>query len=199
MDLEEVVRRRRMVRSFTDEPVDAAVIARCVEMATRAPSAGKTQGWNLVVFEGPETSRYWSQALPETKRATFAFPGMLRAPFLAIVTADPSAYLERYSEPDKAATGLGDSRESWPAPYWTVDASFATMVLLLAFEDAGLGAVFFAHANESALRNEFAIPPDVEILGVVAAGHADPAGERRGRSVGRARRAVADVMRRGGW
>ena len=199
MDLTEVVRRRRMARSFTESPVDPVVIRDCVELASRAPSAGKSQGWSLVVLEGAETERYWSVALPDSKRADFAFPGLLRAPFLAIVTADPAAYLARYSEPDKSATGLGESVDAWPAPYWTIDASFATMVLLLAFENAGLGALFFAHANEPGIRREFAVPERVEILGVVVAGHRTDGALRRGRSAGRPRRKVSDIIRPGRW
>ncbi len=199
MNFADVVRRRRMVRSFTGEPIDASVIETCVDLALRSPSAGKSQGWSLVCLEGDDTARYWAVALPEAKRGSFAFAGLLRAPFMAIVTADPGAYLARYSEPDKAATGLGQELDAWPAPYWTVDASFATMTLLLALEDAGLGAVFFAHANEEELRREFAIPDSVQILGVVAVGHRAAEGDRPGRSASRPRRQVADVVRRGRW
>lgn len=199
MDLAEVIRRRRMARSFTDAPIDADIIRNCVDLASRAPSAGKSQGWSLVVLEGSDTERYWNLALPDPQRAGFAFPGLLRAPFLAIVTADPAAYLERYSEPDKAATGLGASPDAWPAPYWTIDASFATMVLLLAFEDAGLGALFFAHSNEQAIRREFGVPEHVEILGVIVAGHRADGAQRRGRSAERPRRTASEIIRRREW
>jgi hypothetical protein len=40
----EVVRRRRMVRNYADDPVDSAVVERALEHATRAPSAGFSQG-----------------------------------------------------------------------------------------------------------------------------------------------------------
>ena len=44
MDFQDVVRRRRMVRSYTTEPVDPAVLDRILTNATRAPSAGFSQG-----------------------------------------------------------------------------------------------------------------------------------------------------------
>ncbi len=188
-----------MVRAFLDDPVDPAVIESCVDLATRSPSAGRSQGWNIIALEGDATERYWSVALPEAKRATFAFPGLLDAPFLAIVAADPGAYLDRYSESDKSSTGLGASRDAWPAPYWTIDASFATMTFLLALEDAGLGALFFAHAAEDAVRHVFGIPAEVQILGMIAAGHADVTRDRRGRSASRPRRGADQVIRRGRW
>ena len=199
MEFADVVRRRRMVRAFRPVPVDRSVIEACVDLASRSPSAGRSQGWNMIVLEGDDTERYWSVAMPDEKRGEFAFPGLLDAPFLAIVTADPGAYLDRYSEPDKSATGLGASRDAWPAPYWTIDASFATMTFLLALEDAGLGALFFAHAAEEAVREVLGVPADVQILGVIAVGHVDESRDRRGRSASRPRRRADEVLRRGRW
>ena len=53
------------------------------------------------------------------------------------------AYVARYGEPDKAASGLGRGADAWPVPFWLVDTAFATMTLLLAATDAGLGALFY--------------------------------------------------------
>lgn len=199
MEFSEVARARRMTRAFSSEPISPGVIEACVDLAARSPSAGKSHGWHLVVVEGDRTHRYWDVALPVPKRAGFAFPGLLDAPFVAIVLADPAAYLARYSEPDKAATGLGRETGAWPAPYWTIDAAFATMTFLLALEDAGLGALFFAHANEKDVREEFSIPERLEILGVVCAGHRAPVGARRGRSAARSGRDSTTIIHRDRW
>jgi len=106
MEFETLVRSRRMRRSFNDVPVDRRVIEQCVDLARLSPSAGKSQGWNLVVLEGSQTEKFWSCTLPVERRSTFAWPGLLRAPVIAIALADPTAYVERYSEADKAHTGL---------------------------------------------------------------------------------------------
>ena len=60
----EVVRSRRMTRAFDERPIDAGVLDELVELAARAPSAGKTQGWHLVVLEGDETALFWDATLP---------------------------------------------------------------------------------------------------------------------------------------
>ena len=138
-DLSEVVRNRRMSRSFTTEEVDPAAIERIISLASRAPSAGKAQGWHVVSLVGDETASYWDATLPEQRRDDFTWPGLLRAPVILVLVADPDAYVERYGESDKAHTGLGEGRAAWPVPYWTVDASMAAMVILLAAEDEGLG------------------------------------------------------------
>lgn len=200
MEFADVVRTRTMTRSFSTEPIDRALLVQLVELSSRAPSAGKSQGFNLVVFEGEETSRFWDVTLPQEERAGFAWPKLLHAPVIALVCADPRAYLERYSEADKQHTGLGASQEAWPAPFWTIDAAFATMLLLGAAHDVGLGSLFFALARgEDTLRERCAIPSEVEILGVVALGWPSEDGTRKGRSASRPRRDASSILRFSSW
>lgn len=188
-----------MSRSFTDQAVDTAVITSCIDLASRSPSAGKSQGWHVLVLQNQDTQRYWDVALPADMRKDFAFPGLLRAPVIVLSMCDPSAYLERYSEPDKKATGLGTGVNHWPAPYWTIDGAFATMAFLLALEDLKLGALFFAHSHEPELRQEFNIPDHIQILGTIAIGHKTMGETRRGRSANRVRRSVESVIHQKNW
>lgn len=199
MELSDVVRRRRMVRNFTDAPVDPAVVDGLLDLARRAPSAGNSQGWHFVVLEGPEqTRRFWDVTLPPERRDGFRWPGLLRAPVLILPMADGAAYVERYAEVDKASTGLGDSTEAWPVPYWVVDTAFATMTLLHAAVDAGLGALFFGiFREEERLRRELGVPDGIRPIGAVALGH--PAPDEPGRSAARPRRPADEVVHRGGW
>ena len=202
-DFADVVRRRRMTRAFTRDPVDEAVLLEMVDLASRAPSAGKVQGWHLVVLQGDETELFWDITLPAMRRGTFRWKRLLDAPVIALPFADPKAYTDRYAEPDKAATGLGAGPRAWPAPYWTIDASMSVMVLLLAAEAAGLGALFFGvFRGERKLRQVLGVPPGMELLGAVALGHPAPKdGEdtAKGRSAARPRRSPADIVHRGRW
>ena len=188
-----------MTRDFLPLAVDPRVIEECVYLASRAPSAGKTQGWSLVGLSGDDTAVYWDAAFPRERRNGFSFPGLLNAGFVGVVVAEPAAYVERYSQPDKSRTGLGEGAEAWSVPYWTVDASMAAMTFLLAVHDRGLGALFFAVANEERVRAALAVPADVQIIGAVAVGV--PVGEdsRPGRSASRPRRTPAEILRWGSW
>lgn len=199
VEFSELVRTRRMTRSFARTPVPQDIIHRCVTLAATSPSAGKSQGWNLLMLEGQNTARYWDIAFPRHKRDGFAFPGLFDAPLIFLVLADPQSYLHRYSEPDKSSTGLGASQDAWVAPYWTIDASFATMTFLLALHDEGLGALFFAHAAEDQLREEFSIPDDVIVLGVLAAGYESATPAAPGRSSGRPLRTADSIIHRDRW
>ena len=46
----------------------------------RAPSAGKTQGWHLVVLEGAETARFWDVTLPPERRCRVRVAAAARRP-----------------------------------------------------------------------------------------------------------------------
>jgi nitroreductase len=201
MEFREVVRTRRMVRSFLPDPVDPSLLDRLLSDALRSPSAGNSQGREFVVLRGPEeTARFWDITLPSERRDGFAWPGLLLAPVIIVPLADASRYLERYAEPDKAKSGLGESEAVWPVPYWTVDTSFAVMTLLHGVVDAGLGALFFGiFRNEAELMERLGVPDHLAPVGAVALGHPAPGLERPGRSAGRDRRPLAEVVHYGVW
>src|SRR4051794_6162254 len=75
MELEDAMRRRRMVRAFEDLRLPPHTLERILELSTHAPSAGFSQGWSFVVLEGPEqTERYWRLTLPAERRPSFPWP-----------------------------------------------------------------------------------------------------------------------------
>jgi nitroreductase len=185
-----------MVRSFTAAPVEDAALERVLDAARWAPSAGNTQALDLVVLRGPEeTARYWSVTLAEP--ASFRWSGLLAAPVLVVPVVSAAAYANRYAESDKAATGLGDEA-AWPVPYWFVDGGMAVEHVLLACLAEGLGACFFGQfGDERAVLDALDVPPGRRALGTIALGH--PAPDEPGRSAGRPRRGLDDIVHRGGW
>lgn len=137
MDFSEVIRRQRMTRRFEQRPIDRALLDSILVAAQKAPSAGYAQGTSLVVLEGEQTTMFWRCVDPLDRR-----PAGARAPVIVIPGYNKQAYLDRYAEPDKVATGLG-AEDKWPVPYWLVDAAFASMTVMLAATAAGLGCWFF--------------------------------------------------------
>lgn len=197
MEFAEAVRRRRMVRNFTTEPVDPAILDGILELARRAPSAGYTQGFAFLVVEGTEPrARFWDATFPAPEREGFRWPGLFTAPVIVLPCSSKAAYLDRYAEPDKGWTDRDESR--WPVPYWDVDCAFATMTLLLGAVDAGLGALFFGiFGGLPELRAAFDIPETFNPIGAVALGH--PAPDEPSPSLARGRRPVEDTIHRGRW
>ena len=193
-----------MTRDFdADRPVAPELLSRLVELASRSPSAGKTQGWHLVVLQGDERERFWGATLPPEERGAFSWQGLLRAPVIALALADPGAYLARYSEPDKQRTGWGESTERWSAPYWTIDASMAVMTLLHAAQAEGLGTLLFAVARGAAeVRSNLGIPDDLELLGAIAIGWPSAATSSSpvaGSSAKRRRRPPEEIIHLSHW
>ena len=207
MEFADVVRGRRMSRAFSSQPVDSELISQIVDLASRAPSAGKTQGWHALIITSSDTAKFWDDTLAVEKRESFRWKQLLDAPVIALVFADPLAYVERYSEDDKAHTGLGASTEAWPTPYWTVDASFAAMTMLLAAEDAGLGALFFAvFSGEQQLRARMHVPEAMQLIGAIALGwpvardaKIENSKASKGASANRARRSAEEIIHLNGW
>jgi nitroreductase len=200
MDFQDVVRRRRMVRSFEPTPIPADVLDRVLQNALHAPSAGFTQGFAFLVLEGEEQAkRFWSVTFDNAdRRRTFGYPRLLDAPVLVIPLSSKQAYLDRYAEPDK---GVYDRRESfWPVPYWHIDTGFAAMLMLLTAVDAGLGALFFGIFPEhlDGFRTEFGVPDTFTPIGAIALGY--PAGDdTRSPSLDRGRKPLATVVHRANW
>ena len=193
-----------MVRRFDTRPVPRAVLDRVLDSGRRAPSAGHSQGWAFVVLESPaQTATYWDATLPPEEREEFPWPSLLRVPVLVVPLAHAATYVERYAEPDKAGAGLGDSAAGWPVPYWTVDTAFATMLMLLAAVDEGLGALFFGVPGDpgrvDAMLGAFGVPAGYEPIGTVALGWPAPDDRPSGSATTRRRRALDEVVHRGRW
>ncbi len=202
MEFHDVVRRRRMVRSYQPTPVDPAVIDRALANAVRAPSAGFSQGWAFVVLDTPaDVARFWTASTDEETRAAPGrwLRGMMSAPVVILPCSSKAAYLDRYAEPDKGWTDRDEAR--WAMPFWHMDAAMASLLVLLTAVDEGLGGCFFGVAPhaDAAVRAEFSIPEDHDPVGVITLGHpADDTGSP-GSPARRRRRPLADVVHRGGW
>jgi nitroreductase len=197
MEFETVVRRRRMVRRFVNKPIASEDLDTILDHATRAPSAGFSQGWGFVVLEGEDRRLFW-----ETTRPIDPWdpsPGSLHAAGAVILPlSHKQAYLDRYSLPDKEKFGMGDETR-WPVPYWDIDVAFACQNMLLTAVDLGLGALFFGiFTGERDLLEALGVPDGFRPIGAIAVGHPLP-GERSKPSLTTGRRPQDQVVHRGRW
>ena len=196
MEFSEVVRRRRMVRHYTDQPLDPEVIERVLANALRAPSAGFSQGWAFLVLTEPEDrARFW----PFVPTRVEQTPTMQDAPLVVVPLAHKATYLERYAKPDKGWEDRAEAR--WPAPYWFIDTGMAALMMLLTAVDEGLGACFFGIMpdNLDPFRAEFGVPAEYAPIGGITIGHRAADLPKQGPAVEQRRRASEDVIHRGRW
>ena len=140
MEFQDVVRRRRMVRNYSDEPVDPAIVDRALANATRAPSAGFSQGWAFLVLDTPDdVRRFWAATADDLDEPDRWLTGMMRAPVVVVPCSSKARLPRRYAEADKGWADRDEAR--WPVPFWHMDAAMASLLILQTAVDGGWGVL----------------------------------------------------------
>ena len=170
MEFQETVLKRRMVRNFSERPVDLEIIERIVDLTRHAPSAGFTQGQSFVIVTKPDLKKSIAVTCEEEEYVKSGFDAFIsKAPVLLIPCTSELAYHKRYQENDKVDdTG---SEIEWPVPYWFMDIGCSVMIALLAAIDEGLVCAFAGSKDLKTLRSLLNIPAEVTPVGVIAIGY----------------------------
>jgi nitroreductase len=186
MDFEEVVRRRRSIRSYGPEPVEQAVLDRILDAATRGPTAGYSQGQSYVVVTDPAMIQRLMAEMDRQEQALMGIavagsesaPPAFGAPVLVVACTNEADYHRRYQCPDKV---LPDGSEiPWPVPYWYVDIGCGIMLMLLAAVDEGLAACLIGVPFDVApWREILRMPEEVMPVGTVLIGQRAADEEKR--------------------
>ncbi len=126
-----------MTRAFTSDGVlHPEAAQRILLAANRAPSAGFSQGYALLVLDQPgQLAPFWELPLardhPDPR-----FEPVTKAPLVIVPLSCKDVYLDRYARPDKGWTDRDEAH--WPVPYWDIDTGFMARPMLLAAVDEGL-------------------------------------------------------------
>jgi nitroreductase len=165
----DAIRARRNVRSYADRPIADSDLERIAEAGWRSPSASNRQPWDFVVLTDPvqlgELSHVWTGAR-HLAGAKAAIVLMLEQPENDRVRA-----LDQY------------------------DLGQATMAMMLAAADLGIGSGHSAIGDEQACRRVVSGPPDRVYAYMIALGY--PA-DRPLKPIERpARRPFDEVVHRG--
>ena len=174
MELRDILKRRRMVRSYRPDPIPRETVERIVATVRRAPSGGFSQGHRLVVVTDAAVRGELARLAGEEEYVAAGGQAWIStAPVHVFVGTREESYHERYRRPDK----LRDGEEiGWPAPYWYVDAGAAFLLLQLAAIDEGLASGVYGvlpeHVRE--LKQCLGVPDDVHFVCVVTVGHPAP-------------------------
>jgi len=196
VEFRQALAKRRMVRNYTNDPVDQVILERIADAATRAPSAGFSQGQALVLVTSERTRAQIAAAAREADYVAQGFdPWISGAAAHLVLCVSEEAYHRRYQMPDK----LGDdgSEIEWPVPFWWVDAGASLMAVLLAAVDEGLAAGFLGVHAFTDLKGLLGIPDDYAVVGVITVGH--PAPDRRSSSLDLGHRPRATVIHHDRW
>jgi FMN reductase [NAD(P)H] len=171
MDFPEVIRKRVMVRGYTDEPVSDDALARILRAAHRAPSAGFSQGHRLVIVTDADLRRQAAK-ISEGRYTELGFsPWISQAPMHIYLCIREGSYHERYGD-----TGAGSEEIGWPVPFWWFDCGAMFMLIQLAAISEQLATGFFSAVDRGeldALSRVAGLAEDVSLAGVITIGHPD--------------------------
>jgi nitroreductase len=196
MEFQEVIRRRRMVRNFSDQPVAQDVIERLAAIAQRAPSAGFSQGQRLIVVTDEELRRRLGELSGDPSYEEMGFGRWISAaPVQFVPCVSEKVYRDRYDEPDKRDPD--EEPMDWPIPYWWMDIGCTVENLLLAAVNEGLAAGFAGPEDIDGIRAALDIPADFAPVGVIPVGH--PLPDKRSPSLKRGWVAGGEFLRWNGW
>jgi len=84
MPLREAITTQRAVRRLLPDPVDDAIVLRCIELAVKAPTGGNGQNWEFIVVKdrsvkrklGRQYARAWALYGKAGRRVASRRPGM---------------------------------------------------------------------------------------------------------------------------
>jgi nitroreductase len=171
METWDAIRARRNVRQYTDRPVAVEQLERILEAGRRAPSSRNQQAWDFVLV----TDRDQLEQLATVWQGA----GHVARSAATIALVAPVV-----TEPE---------RRDWVQ----YDLGQATMAMMLAAADLGIGAGHSAVADQDLARRLLGLPADRFCAYLLALGH--PA-DRPLRPIARpARRPFDEVVHRGRW
>jgi nitroreductase len=156
MDFWQVLESRYSVRAF-DPTVDVPpeTVARILEVAIRAPSAGNRQPWHFYVVRDPAMRQ-------KLAAAAYGQSFVAQAPLAIVVCADAEQSAERYGQRGREL-------------YCLQDTAVATEHILLAAVALGLGGCWVGAFDESQAAQALALPGRHRPVAILPIGK--PAGE----------------------
>jgi nitroreductase len=171
METWDAIRARRNVRAFADTPIDRSDLERILEAARRTPSSMNQQAWDFVLV----TDRAELGSLSKVWRYAEHVAGS--AATIALVAP---------------ATSEHDERETIQ-----FDLGQASMSIMLAAADLGIGTCHAAIGDQALARDLLGLPADRECMWLISLGYPR---ERALAPIERPdRRAFDDVVHRGRW
>jgi nitroreductase len=199
MELDDILRKRRSIRSYSDRRPEPALVAEIVDRARRAPTAGHAQGIDFLVLDEPAALRDLWDLTEDPDFPTPEEEKDVRPPTVVLVWSDPQRYLRRYSAEDKIEFGM-DTLEAWPVRFWDVDAGMAALQLMLVAIDRGLDTWFYGLSfGVEALQARFGVPEDRKLIGVVALGYRSADEVPTGSGTTIPRRPLEEQLHRNSW
>jgi nitroreductase len=172
MELKDVMRQRRSVRSFSDKKIPTNLVNEIIEYANLAPSAGNLQAREFIIVDDRDVKKKLSEAALDQE---FIY----EAPVNIVVCA----HLERIASYGRRGTEL----------YCLQDVAAAVEHILLLAVDYGLSACWVGAFDEDMISKILDIPLYVRPVAII------PIGYQKGRAESTSRRDVDTLTHHNKW
>ncbi|MGZ4906888.1 MAG: nitroreductase [Halobacteriota archaeon] len=197
MDVIDAINSRSTVRAFKRDPVEKDTMLKILEAATRAPSWGNSQPWELFVASGDVLERLREGYSIRFKRgesrspdipAPRTWPPAVQERMRALMSAFPRSTPTKTSPDDAMRQMLASNYSFFGAPtvvflcmdrsltQWSMfDMGSLAQSIMLAAQQYGVDSAIAVNfvSYPDLIRAELDIPDDLAILIGLAVGHAD--------------------------
>ena len=193
-----LLRKRRQVFGFKAEAIPENILTTVLEDAIHVPSAGFTQDFDLIVIKDAVTRKRLAEAARESEYKTLELSKsdfISTAPVIVVPCANKKRYEDKY----------GRAEDSRRLPWWLIDASFASLVLILSAFEHGLAASFLGALDDEKVAGILDLPKDHTVipLAIVPMGYKSLEDKKwwdeRAKKISRDRRRLDDVVHWDRW
>jgi len=147
MNVQDAIKARRSIRSYTDKPVEQDKLDRVLEAARRAPSANNRQERRFIVVRDAQTRKQLA-----TAACNQSFVGA--APVVIAACATESDHIMACGQPAH-----------------TVDVTIAVDHMTLQAVEEGLGTCWIGAFDETAVKRVLGIPDSVRVVSLLPLGY----------------------------
>lgn len=147
MNIYEVIRKRKSIRSFKDKPVEKEKLIRVLEAAHLAPSASNRQEWRFVVVQDKTTLKQLSAAANNQKPV-----------------GEAGAVIACCAETDGHLMSCGQA--SYP-----IDVAIAMDHITLVAVEEGLGTCWIGAFSENKVKGILSIPEQIRVVELLTIGY----------------------------
>ena len=146
MDFTEVIKSRRSIRKFTEEPISDEILERILDAGRLAPTWANLQGTRYIVVKNPDKVK----AVAEATGQKWA----LGAPMFIVATISP-----KHSGKNK--NGL---------EYYMLDVGICFEHIILAATNEGIGACWMGYFDEQEIKSILSVPPEERVIALTPLG-----------------------------
>ena len=168
MDLLEVIKKRRSIRTFKKQELPQDTVEKLIEAARWAPSAGNVQPCEFVIASSQKTKQ-------ELSKAAFGQKDLEEASVVIVVCADEKRAAQSYGARGKTL-------------YCIQDTAAAIQNILLTAYSLGLGSCWTGAFKEDEIKKVINAPKEMRPVAMIPVGYPNEA------PAARSRRPLSEIM-----